>query len=146
MGNLLDVASEIFEKGFDPEKDPVTDFENLPDGVYEAVIEDLECRQSEKGTEWFSFKCDILSGDQAGRKFFANLFLTEKTSKTSCKRMMKFAFLFGEELNLVDFGDTDIVVEKVKGVAIGKTVILTLKSGNPNKDGNVFQNWDFALE
>jgi hypothetical protein len=43
MADLMAAAKEIFNKGFDPEKDPVSDFERFSDGTYKAIIDGFEC-------------------------------------------------------------------------------------------------------
>ena len=50
MADLLKAASEIFNKGFDVENDPVSDFEPINDGVYSGYIEGFEHNEFSSGT------------------------------------------------------------------------------------------------
>ncbi len=47
MDDLLSIATKTME-GFDPAVDKVDDFENLPDGEYNCLLEDVTARKSEE--------------------------------------------------------------------------------------------------
>lgn len=135
MADLMAAASEIFKKGFDPEKDPVSDFEQIADGTYKAFIKGFEFKEFATGTQAFQFKVKILDEPYENRIYFAALFLTEKGTATSLKTILKHAHRLNIELDPDDFADTDIIVEKMQE-AIGYECVLTLKT---NK--NDFQNF-----
>ena len=136
--NLMGAAAEIFNKGFDPEKDPVSEFEQIADGTYKAIIDGFEFKEFSTGTQAFQFKVKILEEPYENRIHFANLFLTEKGTATSIKTLLKHANRLNIELEPDDFADTDIIVEKMQE-AIEYECVLTLKT---NK--NDFQS--FKLE
>lgn len=138
MANLMGVAAEIFNKGFDPEKDPVSEFEQIADGTYKAIIDGFEFKEFSTGTQAFQFKVKIAEDPYIDRIYFGALFLTEKGTAPSIKILLKHANRLNIELNADDFSDTDIIVEKMQE-AVGYECVLTLKT---NK--NDFQS--FKLE
>ena len=75
MDDLLRIATKTME-GFNPATDKVDDFEKLPDGEYNCLLEDVTARKSEKGTNWISFKFSVMSGDYENRLIFVNYFFT----------------------------------------------------------------------
>lgn len=138
--NLKELAAEIVSEGFDPKTDQVGgDFENLPDGLYDAILTDVKWQgPNEKGTEWLSFEFELLNEGYENRKYFGNIFFSnEKMMKLNIKRAMKTASILGVDLTLEDFEDEEILVEALKD-GIGNQCMIELKS---NKKGT-FQNWE----
>lgn len=74
MANLMGAAAEIFNKGFDPEKDPVSEFEQIADGTYKAIIDGFEFKEFSTGTQAFQFKVKIIEEPYENRVHFAALF------------------------------------------------------------------------
>ena len=101
MDDLLSIATKTMEN-FDPAVDKVDDFEKLPDGEYEWLLEEVTARKSEKGTNWISFKFSVISGDYENRFIFVNYFFTEKTIERSIKAITKLAYEFGYQISLVE--------------------------------------------
>ena len=97
MDDLLSIAQKTMEN-FDPAVDKVDDFEKLPDGEYDCLLEDVTARKSEKGTNWISFKFSVMSGDYENRLLFVNYYFTEKTIERSIKGITKLAYEFGYEI------------------------------------------------
>ena len=58
MMSLRDIAAQILAEGFNPETDPVSDFDELPDGEYDAILTDVNWRTNDNGTEWLSLELD----------------------------------------------------------------------------------------
>ena len=68
MDDLLNIATKTME-GFDPAKDSVDDFEEIKDGDYTGLLEDVTARKNDKGTEWISFKFSILDNEEYKNRF-----------------------------------------------------------------------------
>ena len=130
MDNLLNIASEVM-KGFDPAVDKVDDFENLPDGEYNCLLEDVTSRVSEeKGTHWISFKFSILNGDYANRLIFVNFFFTEKSMERSIKSINKLAYDFGYQLPVTAFSTYDTLAESLSAMAGNQAIVKQTTSKN----------------
>lgn len=116
MDDLLSIATKTME-GFDPATDSVDNFENLPDGEYNCLLEDVTARKSEKGTNWISFKFSVMDGAYIGRLMFVNYYFTEKTMERSVKAITKLAYEFGFELPLEAFTNYETLAETLNGLA-----------------------------
>lgn len=130
MDNLMDIASKTMEK-FNPATDSVDDFEKLPDGEYNCLLEDVQARVSqEKGTEWISFKFSVMNGDYENRIIFVNYFFTEKTVERSIKALNKLAYDFGYELPNTAFENLETLAETLNGMAGNQATIKQTTSKN----------------
>lgn len=129
MMDLLSIANETL-KGFDPATDQVDDFENLPDGEYNCLLEDVTNKKSEKtGSEWIGFKFSVLDGDYKGRYIFVNYFFTEKTTSRSIKQISKLTHDFGYELPIDSFQSMETLKETLTNLC-GNTAIVTQTTKN----------------
>ena len=139
MLNLKELASQVLAEGFNPRTDAVGgDYEDLPDGLYDAILTNVSWRQNDKGTEWLSFEFEILNEGYENRKYFGNIFFSnEKMMQLNLKRAMKTAAVLDVDLSVEDFEDTETLVETLKQ-GIGNQCMIDLKT---NKKGT-FQNWD----
>lgn len=130
MDNLLSIASKTMEN-FNPATDSVDNFENLPDGEYSCLLEDVTARKSEeKGTNWISFKFSVMSGDYENRLIFVNYFFTEKTMERSVKGITKLAYEFGYELPLDAFTSYEALAETLNGIAGMQATVKQTTSKN----------------
>lgn len=129
MDSLLNIASEVM-KGFDPAVDKVDDFEKLPDGEYNCLLEDVTARKSEKGTNWISFKFSIMDGEYANRLIFVNYFFTEKTTERSIKGIIKLAYDFGFSLPEECFGTYEFLANALNGMAGNQATVKQTTSKN----------------
>lgn len=68
--DLKAMAASILADGFDPASSPVSDFENLPEGTYDAIFNNVEWKTSDSGWEWLSVQFEILNEGFEGRKYF----------------------------------------------------------------------------
>ena len=117
MDDLLNIATKTMES-FDPAVDTVDDFEKLPDGDYECLLEDVTARKSDKGTNWISFKFSVMNGDYTNRLIFVNFFFTEKTIERSIKGITKLTYDFGFGLPLVEiFSSSNDPTEQLQALA-----------------------------
>ncbi len=133
MIDLLSIANETL-KGFNPATDKVDDFENLPDGEYNCLLEDVANKKSEKtGNEWIGFKFNVLDGEHAGRYIFVNYFFTEKTISRSIKQVTKLTHDFGYELPIDSFQSMEILTEALLNLC-GNTA--TVKQTTKNEYSN----------
>ena len=133
MDDLLNIATKTME-GFNPAVDKVDDYEQIPDGEYNCLLEDVTARKSEKGTNWISFKFSIMTGEYANRFIFVNKFFTEKTIERSIKEITKIAYDFGYELPADAFTSYQTLAETLSGIAGNQATIkqTTSKSGFTN--------------
>lgn len=138
MEDLLNIANGVMDN-FDPEKDSVRDFTNLPDGKYKAVIEEVGHRTSEKGTQSVFFKCGITDGASAGRYLWASYYFTEKMAEQNIQKMMKIANQLGFDYKEIDFNGVDTIAKSLNGL-IGEEVTLLAKTGKTD-----FQNVEIVL-
>ncbi len=130
MEDLLNIATETM-KGFDPSTDTVDDFEKLPDGDYECLLEDVKAKKSEeKGTNWITFKFSVMSGEYENRLIFVNYFFTEKTAQRSVKQIAKLAYEFGYELPVEAFSSYDNLAETLNQMAGNQATVHQTTSKN----------------
>lgn len=142
MFNLKELASQVLAEGFNPRTDAVSgDFEDLPDGLYDAILTNVSWRRNDKGTEWLSFEFEILNEGYENRRYFGNIFFSnEKMMQLNLKRAMKTAAVLDIDLGVEDFEDPETLVSTLQQ-GIGNQCMIELKT---NKKGT-FQNWE-ALE
>ena len=134
MDDLLNIATKTMEN-FDPAKDNVDDFEEIKDGEYNTLLEDVTARKSDKGTNWISFKFSIMDNEEYKNRFiFVNYFFTEKTIERSIKAINKLAYDFGYQLPVDAFTSLDTLAETLKGMAGNQAFVkkTTGKSGFVN--------------
>lgn len=129
MDDLLSIASKTMEN-FNPATDSVDNFENLPDGEYNCLLEDVTARKSEKGTNWISFKFSVMEGDYENRLIFVNFYFTEKTIERSIKGIIKLAFEFGYELPSDAFTNYDTLAETLNSMAGNQATVKQTTSKN----------------
>ena len=129
MDDLLNIAQKTMEN-FDPATDKVDDFEEVADGEYTCLLEDVTARVSEKGTNWISLKFSIMEGDNEGRFLFVNYFFTEKTVERSIKGITKLAYEFGYELPTDAFTSYESLAETLNGMAGNQATVKKSTSKN----------------
>jgi len=142
--DLKAMAAQLLADGFDPATSPVSDFENLPDGVYDAIFTTAEWRTSDSGWEWLSVQFEILNEGFEGRKYFGMIsFITESMIAMNMKLAMKTAHAVDVVLSPEDFiqPETDLVAAFQDG--LGKEVGLKLTSWK-NKAGKSGQNFEVS--
>lgn len=129
--NLKELAEQMLNEGFNPKETNVDDdgFDNLPDGIYDAILEDVQFRVSEKGTEWLSLTLTIINEGYENRKFFANYWLTEKQLERNIKKLWGHAAqVFNVELTPDDIANIETAVVEKLQEALGTQVELELKT------------------
>lgn len=129
MEDLLNIAAKTMEK-FNPATDKVDDFENLPDGEYNCLLEDVATRKNDKGTNWISFKFSIMDGEYENRIIFVNFFFTEKTIERSIKAITKLAYDFGYDLPVDAFATLDSLAETLNAMAGNQAIVKQSTSKN----------------
>lgn len=136
MEDLLKVAGNVMDSGFDPAKDSANDYDNLPDGKYVGVVEDVTHGKTQSGNPKLSVKFEVTDGDHTGRKIWANFYFVDKMMEVAVKRVMIMVNKFGYELSLDSFKSVETLAEDISGI-VGEEAELTLKTGK-----NDFQNVD----
>lgn len=129
MNDLLSLASKTME-GFNPATDSVDNFEKLPDGDYNCVLDEVTARKNDKGTNWISFKFSVLEGDCANRLIFVNYYFTEKTAERSIKGITKLAYEFGYELPVEAFTSYESLAETLNAMAGNQATVTQSTSKN----------------
>ncbi len=140
--SLMEAAAQILADGFDRKKGAVSDYEDLPEGTYEAMLENVEWRVSDSGFEWLSLQFEILSEGFENRKYFGMIaFNNERFLNQNIKLAMRVAAAVGVELQPEDFAapETDLVDAFQDGV--GQEVDLTLTNWTSKKTGKSGQNF-----
>lgn len=138
MKDLLKIAGNVMDN-FNPETDSANDFENLPDGQYVGLIEEVKSRKNEKGTEWISLKVSVEHDEEEdkykGRLIFVSFFFTEKQVERQIKTITKMVHDLGfEALPLTAWEDLDTLAENLQAL-VGTEVQIdqqTSKSGYTN--------------
>ena len=130
MDDLLNIANKVME-GFNPATDKVDDFEKLPDGEYNCLLEDAKARKSEQtGSQWISLKFSIMDGEYENRLIFVNYFFTDKTIERSIKAITKLAYDFGYELPTDAFTSLETLAETLNGMAGNQATVKQTTSKN----------------
>lgn len=136
--NLKEMAAQILQEGFNPETDSINDFDNLPDGIYDALLTNASWRTNDNGTEWLSLEFEILNEGFENRKYFGNIFFSvEKMLQVNIKRTMKYAAVLGITLDVEDFAEPETTLVEAFKSGLGNQVELELKT---SKKG--FQNFE----
>lgn len=142
MTNLAALAAQLLAEGFDPATSPVSDFENLPDGIYDALLENVEWRVSDSGFEWLSLQFSILNDGFENRKFFGMIsFGNEKMLGQNLKIAMKTAHAVGVDLPADAFDQPEIGLVEAFSDGLGREVELELTSYVSKKTGKTGQNF-----
>ena len=127
--SLLDKAMEVMGT-FNPETDKVSDFEEIADGTYQAMLEEVTSRKSEaKGTEWISFKYSVIDDSERPQYIWVNQYFTEKSQDRSIKQILKTAHEFGYQLPAESFESLDTLAETLNQMA-GETAEITKKTSS----------------
>lgn len=130
MDDLLNIASKTME-GFDPATDSVDTFEEIKDGEYNGLLEEVTARKNDKGTNWISIKFSILDNEEYKNRFiFVNYFFTEKTIERSIKAITKLAYEFGYTLPVDAFTSLDTLAETLNGMAGNQAVVKKTTSNS----------------
>lgn len=127
--DLLSIATKTME-GFNPATDSVDNFENLPDGDYDCLLEKVTYRKNEKGTNWISFEFSVMSGDCENRRIFVNYYFTEKIIDKSIKSISKLAYEFGYELPIDAFSSYETLAETLNAMAGNQATVHQKTSKN----------------
>ena len=100
--SLMDKAINIMA-GFNPATDSVSNFEEIKDGTYECVIEEIIGKVSENtGNEYLTIKFSVVGEECNGRLIYVNKYVTEKTESRTIKECLKLMHDYDYELPLVD--------------------------------------------
>ncbi len=140
--SLMDAAAQILADGFDVKKGAVSDFEDLPEGTYEALLENVEWRTSDSGFEWLSLQFEILSEGFEGRKYFGMIaFNNEKFLNMNIKLALRVAGAVNVELSAEDFETPETSLVEAFQDGLGMEVDLTLTNWKSKKTGKSGQNF-----
>ena len=130
MDDLLNIATKTMEK-FNPATDSVDEFEKIPDGEYNCLLEEVTARKSENtGTNWISLKFSILDGEYENRLLFVNYFFTEKSTERSVKAISKLAYEFGYEIPIDSFATLETLAETLNSMAGNQAIVSQKTSKN----------------
>src|SRR5690625_4406213 len=140
--SLMDAAAQILADGFDRKKGAVSDFEDLPEGTYAAMLENVEWRTSDNGFEWLSLQFEILEEGFENRKFFGMIsFSNERFLNMNIKLAMRVAAAHGVELQPEDFSQPETSLVEAFQDAVGIETDLKLTNWENKKTGKKGQNF-----
>ena len=140
--SLMDAAAQILADGFDVKKGAVSDFEDLPEGTYEALLENVEWRTSDSGFGWLSLQYEILSEGFEGKKFFGMIsFNNERFLNMNIKLALRVAGAVGVELSADDFETPETSLVEAFQDGLGMEVDLKLTNWENKKTGKSGQNF-----
>lgn len=143
--DLQAMAASILADGFDPATSPVSDFENLPEGTYDAIFNNVEWRTSDSGWEWLSVQFEILNEGFEGRKYFGMIsFITESMIGMNMKLAMKTGHAVGVAITPEDFVQPEVNLVAAFQNGLGKEVELKLTNWENKKNGKSGQNFDVS--
>ncbi|XZE33676.1 DUF669 domain-containing protein [Pirellulaceae bacterium SH501] len=101
----VDLSS--FDDEFETAEAP--EYDEVPDGKYQARIESVRLENSQKGDPMIKFDLEVMSGSQAGRHIFKNSVITQASIpyvkgdlKTLGIELSKFSELSGRLEELLD--------------------------------------------
>lgn len=119
-----------------------TQYEDVPDGQYEVSFDKMEIKETKaKDKLMFAVQCNILDGDQKGRKIFFNRVITGNTSQKWTDGMAIKSVItwlnkletdtVPEFVNYADFADCVLdIFQEVQG-KIGAAITYKAKDFNP---------------
>jgi len=140
--SLMDAAAQILAEGFDIKKGAVSDYEDLPEGTYEAMLENVEWKVSDSGFEWLNLTFEILSEGFEGKKYFGMIsFHNEQFMNRNIKLALRVAGAVGVELQPEDFESPESSLVDAFQDGLGQEVDLTLTNWTSKKTGKSGQNF-----
>lgn len=143
--DLKAMAASILADGFDPATSPVSDFENLPEGTYDAIFNNVEWKTSDSGWEWLSVQFEILNEGFEGRKYFGMIsFITESMIGMNMKLAMKTGHAVGVAISPEDFEQPEVNLVAAFQDGLGKEVELKLTNWENKKNGKKGQNFEVS--
>lgn len=140
--SLMEAAAQILADGFDRKKGAVSDYEDLPEGTYEALLENVEWRVADSGFEWLSLQFEILSEGFEGRKYFGMInYTNESFLNQNIKLTMRVGSAVGVEIQAEDFAEPETALVGAFEDGVGQEVDLTLTNWKSKKTGKSGQNF-----
>lgn len=138
----MEAAAQILADGFDRKKGAVSDYEDLPEGTYEALLENVEWRVADSGFEWLSLQFEILSEGFEGRKYFGMInYTNESFLNQNIKLTMRVGSAVGVEIQAEDFAEPETALVEAFEDGVGQEVDLTLTNWKSKKTGKSGQNF-----
>jgi hypothetical protein len=130
-----------FDDEFETAEAP--EYDEVPDGKYQARIETVRLESSQKGDPMIKFELEVLSGSQAGRRIFKNSVITQASLpyvkgdlKTLGLELAKFSELGGRLEELLDV--TLEVTKRTRGeysnVYFNRRIRIAAASGGDASD------------
>lgn len=119
--SIADIMAELEAQNW---KAGDSEIDNPADGIYDAVIEGIEFKQNEKGTQWFSFKLNLI---QEQRPYNANIYFSGKMAHANLKKFTNIILnLTGESLTSLDFANEVALAQKLNDELVGSEVVIEL--------------------
>lgn len=123
-----------------------TGFDNLPDGIYDAILTNASWRTSDSGFEWLSLEFEILNEGFENRKYFGMIsFVNEKMVALNMKNAANALLAVGIEKEgneLIElFGAPETALVEAFKEGLGSQVELELTGWENKKTGKSGQNF-----
>ena len=140
--SAFDEQVDLEELQKEVQEAPETNFADGPDGEYEVSFDNMEIKETKaKDKLMFSVQCNILDGDQKGRKIFFNRTISGNTSPKWTNAMaIKSVITWLDKLetetipefvNYADFADCVLdIFQEVQG-KVGAAVTYKANNFNP---------------
>ena len=130
--SLMDKAINIMA-GFNPATDSVSNFEEIKDGTYDCVIEEIIAKVSENtGNEYLTIKFSVVGEECNGRLIYVNKYVTEKTESRTIKECLKLMHDYGYKLPPEAFEDVNTLAETMSTSIAG--CMATVKKSTSKND------------
>lgn len=144
--NLKELAAQMLVEGFKQGDEVRTGFDELPDGIYDAILTNATWRVSDSGFEWLSLEFDILNEGFENRKYFGMIsFSNEKFAQMNMKIAANTLLAVGVEKDGADlielFGSPETALVDAFKEGLGTQVELELTSWENKKTGKKGQNF-----
>jgi hypothetical protein len=123
MEDLLSLANELMKD----DNYKKTNYTEIPDGTYKAIIESIALKESQTGNTYVNFTLVITDGEFSERKLFVNRFLTEGAIKITVSQIMNLIKTCGYELEGDMFTDYETMVNCLQSL-IGQEITVTKKT------------------
>lgn len=139
--DLKDLAS-LFDEVKDSDESEFSGFEQLPDGIYKATVDDLEVTESKAGNPMFVLSYKIKAGDYKGY-VHKQFIMLSANDETQLKRNINRFATTVKKLGI----DTSKGLENtIKDLSAGldKEVIITLET-TVSRNGKSYTNTSFEL-
>ncbi|WMF94809.1 DUF669 domain-containing protein [Aerococcus mictus] len=146
---LLDTLKEVKNEGFDPKKDTVSDFEDLPSGDYVVRLKSAGTRYNEKLSQSeITFNLEVVSGEHKGSIEFLSLSFEDEVPDFVKKKNARILLKLNELLDIKaaesELNDEVKTAEAFSDRGVGNQVLMKLRLSKNKKNPDFpYRNYEF---